>query len=261
MTSVVVVTGHSSGIGRAVVEAVPWGEAQVLGVSREAGEAHRLPSGATLEPVPADLSTSVGCAAVVEALGHALEAGSPDRVVLVHAAATLEPMRFAADADSEAYARGVRLDSLAPQLLGQAFLQRSAHLASRATRTLLFLTTGSSSVYPGWSVYKAGKAATDAWVTQVGAEEERRPHGAVVLAVAPGVVDTAMQERIRAADPDDFPDREKFEGLHERGELRDPAEVARELWRLVEDPPPSGTVLDLRDRRETTTADTTRSDG
>lgn len=248
MGALVVVTGHSRGIGRAVVEATPWPDARVLGVSRSSGDPERLPGGAHLQPVSADLSSASGCAAVADLVSGELDRSTPDRVVFLHAAATLEPMEPAAEADPEAYARGVQLDSVAPQLLGQAFLRRTSGLPPTTGRTLLFLTTGSGSVYPGWSVYKAGKAAVDAWVRQVGAEEERREGGAVVLAVAPGVVDTAMQERIREADPDDFPARDKFVGLHERGELRDPAEVATELWELITDPPPTGTVLDLRER-------------
>lgn len=251
MTDLVVVTGHSRGIGRAVVETIPWPGARVIGVSRSAGGADDVPTiphHGTLIPVAADLSTPGGCTDVSEAVAAELEAHPPSRVVFVHAAATLEPMVFAVDAEPAAYERAVLLNSVAPQLLGRALLDTTARLAPDATRVLLFLSTGSSSVYPGWSTYKAGKAATDAWVRQVGAEEAHRGSGAVVLAVAPGVVDTAMQERIRAADPRDFPARDKFVELHEQDHLRDPEEVARELWRLVDDPPATGTVLDLRDR-------------
>lgn len=250
MTDLLVVTGHSRGIGDAIVRTVPWPGVRVLGVSRGADGADRptVPHGGSLVPVPADLSTAEGRDAVGEALAAELSGMSPRRVAFVHAAATLEPMVFAVDADPAAYEQAVLLNSVAPQLLGRMFLAVTARYVPAAARTMLFLSTGSSSVYPGWSTYKAGKAATDAWVRQVGAEEAHRGTGAVVLSVAPGVVDTAMQERIREADPEDFPDRPKFVELHEQGALRDPLEVARELWRLIDDPPRTGAVVDLRDR-------------
>lgn len=248
MNDLVIVTGHSRGIGHAVVRTVPWPGARIIGVSRSPGAADDLPEGVTLVPVGADLSTVRGCADVAGAIAQEIRASPPDRVLLVHAAATIEPMVFAADADPEAYERAVLLNSAAPQLLGRAFLDTTRQLVPDAARMLLFISTGRGGTYPGWSTYKAGKAALDAWVQQVGAEESHRPDGAVVLAVAPGVVDTAMQRRIREADPDDFPARDRFIELHERGELRDPTEVARELWRLLADPPRTGTVLDLRDR-------------
>jgi benzil reductase ((S)-benzoin forming) len=56
-----------------------------------------------------------------------------------------------------------------------------------------------------------------------------------------------MQEDIRASAPEDFPEVERFVALHEEGELRDPADVARELWDLVvSDRFENGAVMDLR---------------
>ena len=62
-------------------------------------------------------------------------------------------------------------------------------------------------VFEGWSAYCAGKAAMDQWVRTAGAEQARRGSRCRLLAVAPGIVETAMQEEIRAASSDDFPER------------------------------------------------------
>jgi hypothetical protein len=56
-----------------------------------------------------------------------------------------------------------------------------------------------------------------------------------------------MQDEIRATPAERFPEVERFAALYREGALRDPREVARELWALLERDLPNGAVLDLRD--------------
>jgi hypothetical protein len=126
----------------------------------------------------------------------------------------------------------VLLNAAAPQVLGDAFLRAAGGTA--APCTLLFITSGAAtSVYEGWSAYGAGKAAVDQWVRTAGAEQKRRGGRCRVLAVAPGVIATAMQEQIRAMTEEHFPVVERFRELHRAGALRDAADAARDLWALV----------------------------
>jgi benzil reductase ((S)-benzoin forming) len=67
------------------------------------------------------------------------------------------------------------------------------------------------------------------------------------LAVAPGIVETAMQREVRRSAPEQFPDVERFRLLHREDALRTPAEAARDLWELIERGAENGAVLDLRD--------------
>jgi benzil reductase ((S)-benzoin forming) len=234
----VFVTGGSSGIGRAMIEALPWPGGRVVNLSRRAvpGAVH----------VPADLATPAGWDRAATCFAQELAGFAGELAVLVQAAGTLAPIRFAGEGDADAYRANVLLNSAAPQILGDAFL-RALH-GSRARGWLLCIGSGAArSVYEGWSGYCAGKAATDHWVRTVGAEQARRGDRCRILSVAPGVVATAMQEQIRAAAADDFPEVARFQALHRDGVLRDPAEVARELWALRERALPNGAVIDLRD--------------
>ncbi|HWH33295.1 MAG TPA: SDR family NAD(P)-dependent oxidoreductase [Egibacteraceae bacterium] len=243
MTSTLIwITGASSGIGAALAETVPFDDARVFDISRSGGTPGT-------EHVPADLSDPSAWAAVEAHLASQIGAFGGERVVLVHNAGTLEPMGFAGEVDSEAYRRNVVLNSGAPQALGHAFLKAAA--AFRGEAHLLMLSSGAAtSPYPGWSSYCAGKAALDMWCRTAGEEQrlraERGQPSARVVSVAPGVVATPMQERIRAMSPQDFPGVAKFVGLHERGELKDPADAARGIWGLLERELPSGSVVDLR---------------
>lgn len=234
----VFVSGGSSGIGRAMIETLPWSAARVLNLSRRTapGSVH----------VPVDLATPGGWDQAAACFTCELSGFPGELSVFVHAAGTLTPIRFAGEGDPDAYRRNVLLNSAAPQLLGDAFLRALA--GSHARGWLLFIGSGASSgVYEGWSGYCAGKAATDHWARTVGAEQTTRGERCRILCVAPGVVATPMQEEIRATPGTDFPQLERFEALHREGQLREPADVARELWALRERALPNGAVLDLRD--------------
>ena len=240
-TSLIWVTGASRGLGRALASSVPWPNSFVVGVSRTEPE-----EAAIDEFVQADLSTQAGWDALARSLKHTI-ASTPDieRAVLIHAAATLHPMGFAGETDPVAYQAAVLLNTVAPQVIGRSFLGATSGL--NCERYLLMLTTGSSGGhYEGWSSYKAGKAAVDAWVE---AESELRANDPKVrvLAVAPGIVNTDMQDAIRAADLRDFPRREEFITLQQEDRLADPADVARQIWDVLASGSPVGPVIDLRD--------------
>ena len=63
--------------------------------------------------------------------------------------------------------------------------------------------------------------------------------------MAPGIVETAMQEEIRATSSDDFPSVGKFVEVHERGQPRMPEQAAQEIWSLLDRDLDNGAVVDL----------------
>ena len=153
-------------------------------------------------------------------------------------------MGYSGEVDGEAYTRQVLLNAAAPQVLGDAFVR-----AARQTEAPCFLlNVGSgagSKPYRGWSAYCGGKAAGDHWVRTVGLEQSERGHCHLV-SVAPGIIETAMQEQIRSTSENAFPDVERFRTLHEEDELRSPEEAARDLWEILERGLENGAVIDLR---------------
>jgi len=238
---VVWISGASGGIGQALIRTVPWSGARVIGISR------RPPAGA--EHLEADLAAPSEWGTVGSSFSRELAGFEGERAVFIHAAGTLEPIGFAGEVDTGAYAANVVLNSAAGQVLGHLFLAAAAAptRVAAATRHLVMLTSGAArSVYPGWSSYGAAKAALDQWVRNVGAEQSIRG-GVQVLAVAPGTVDTEMQAELRATSAEDFPGRQKFLDLHAAGKLADADAVARDLWRLLDAGLENGSVVDLRD--------------
>jgi benzil reductase ((S)-benzoin forming) len=241
---VVWVSGGSSGIGRALIDTVPFGDARIIAISRSAHpEVHH---------VAADLSEPRGWEATARSFRDELEAldgaedGEVARAVFIHAAATLTPIGFAGEVDPSRYGRQVLLNAASPMILGDAFIR--ATRAHGVEADVVVLTSGAAtSIYEGWSAYGPAKAAVDHWVRTVGAERQRRGDRCRVLAVAPGVVATPMQAEIRDTAEADFPAVERFRGLHAEDELRDPEDAARRIWALLDEDHDNGAVLDVRD--------------
>jgi len=232
------VSGGSSGIGAALIRTLPFSPARVFDVSRRGA-----PGCAGLRE---DLSDPAAWPRVAELFRREMDGFAGERVVFAHAAGTLQPIGLAGEEDAAAYTRAVLLNAASPQVLGDAFLRGAR--GTRAPCHLLMIGSGAArNVYPGWTSYGAGKAALDQWVRTAGAEQELRGGRCRLLSVSPGLVATPMQEEIRATPESRFPGVGRFVEVFEKGELRDPARVAREIWALLERGLANGAVVDLRD--------------
>ena len=236
--NLIFITGGSSGIGAAMARAVPYSGARVIDISRRGS--------AGLEHFEADLADPDQWSRVAKFFSWETKGFDGERVVLIHSAGTLQPIGFAGEVPADEYARQVLLNSASPQVLGDAFL-RAVREISAACYLVMISSAAARNIYEGWSAYGPGKAAVDQWVRTAGAEQQRRGGRCRLLSVAPGIVATDMQAEIRATPSVAFPDVGRFVDLHETGQLRDPDEVAREIWALLGQDLDNGAVLDLRD--------------
>lgn len=238
--SMIWITGASSGLGAALAAAVVADDAHVVSISRS-------PGGDGTEHLPADLADPAAWSAVESHLLARLATFNGATATFVHNAGTLDPIGFAGEVDSTAYRRNVLLNSACGQVLGNAFLRALAESGFDGAARLVMVSSGAaSSPYPGWSAYSAGKAALDHWVRAVGEEQRTRGSRVTVLSVAPGVVATDMQAAIRSTDAAHFPAVARFHELHDRGQLREPADAAADVWSVINRDLPSGTVTDVR---------------
>lgn len=240
VTTQIWITGGSSGLGAALAAGAPYDDAHVVSISRSPGPDHT-------EHLPADLSDPVSWGAVEAHLLARLSDFHGDQVVFVHNAGTLDPIGFAGEVDSAAYRANVLLNSACGQVLGHAFIKAVTESEFAGRATLAMISSGAASTpYPGWSSYAAAKAALDHWVRTVGEEQQLRDSRVRVVAVAPGVVATAMQAQIRATDEADFPNVARFHELHDDGALSTPEEAARKVWAVLARDLQTGTVTDIR---------------
>ena len=197
MTNELVIgSGASSGLGAALVDRYTR-DAEYIDISRRGGH----PAATHLA---ADLATEHGWNAAANLFVQSVAGFDGGRITFIHNARTLTPIGFAGEVDASAYRRNVLLNSAAPQVLGDAFL-RPAQDTSASCDLVMIGSGAATSAYPGWTSYRAAKAAMAQWVRSAGLEQDARPHANRVVWIAPGVVATPMQTEIRSTPDADFP--------------------------------------------------------
>ena len=235
-----IVTGHSRGLGAALVDSLLGQGLPVLALARHA----RGGAAARLREVALDLAD--GAALRGWLAGGELDAfvAGHARVLLVNNAGTLAPIGPLSRQDPAQIGAAIALNVAAPLQLAAALAARV--LPRGAELRVLHVSSGAArNAYAGWSVYCASKAALDQHARAAALDAVP---GLRIASVAPGVIDTAMQAQIRASDAADFPQRERFEALHERGQLLAPADAAGRLLRFLNDDAfGAQAVVDVRD--------------
>ena len=214
----VAVTGGTSGLGRALVEAFAARGDAVAFVARDAARVRAVAAAVPgSHGIVGDVANKDDAHAIALQVGGAL--GGLD--VLVHNASTLGPVPLAllADTECEDFEHALATNVLGPFRLSKALLGLLAASAresrDRGERAVVVHVTSDAAVtpYAGWGAYGASKAA----LAHLGRiwHEELAPHGVAVIDVDPGDMDTPMHA---AAVPDADP-----------ATLKRPRDAAREL--------------------------------
>ncbi len=236
------VTGASRGIGAALAAALDARGASLFLVAR--GEIDNHYADAVVHRT--DLSDPANVAPLLAAFADFVAARDAASLTLVNNAGTLTPVAPAGRCEADAVTTAVQLNLLAPMLLTGGFI--AAFAGDHRPRRVVNISSGAaSSAYAGWNTYCATKAGLDHFTRCVGLEQEQAASPVMVIALAPGVVDTDMQAQIRASREEDFPMLGKFVEFKSSGKLPGADEVARGVVQFLEEwPLEHGGVYDLR---------------
>ena len=218
---VAVVTGASRGLGAGLAARFA-AHGMALGLCARHEPA--VPPGAPAVTQGVDVADAEAVEAFADRVADAL--GPID--LWINNAGVLEPMGPQRDHRPEDVDLALRVNIGGGAKGTRAFTRRARHWPA-GPRTLINVSSGASrSVYEGWSIYGATKAAVDHFTEIVNAEEP----GVGCWAVAPGVVDTDMQALIRTHDAGSFPAVERFRDLHRTDAWNSPGWIADHLLAL-----------------------------
>jgi len=216
-----VVTGASRGLGRAIADLLAASGATVLGLSRQAPTVG-------FEQWPCDLADPLPVAQRLAAWLDTFEKGRFASASLINNAALLADPKPLAEADVAALSNAVRIGLEAPLVLTAAFL--GATRSWVGARRVLHISSGlGRRAMASQGPYCAVKAGLDHLARAQALEEALQTNGAKVCSLAPGIIDTDMQEQLRGADAKAFPDRDAFVQMKSGGKLDSPAAAAAKV--------------------------------
>ena len=241
----IVITGHSRGVGAALALHFLEKGFSVLGLSRKPNEilAEKYP--ALLREVSIDLSDVTALITWLKSDGLATFLAPATAAYLVNNAGCLQPVGPLGTQDHAAIAKSIAVNITAPFLLSDALIAASS---PGIQRRILHISSGVGR-HPcaGWSVYSATKAALDHHARSAALDAV---NNLKIASIAPGVIDTDMQEEIRNSDPKKFPLLDQFHALKQNGQLDSPADCAHKLALfLLSDSFENGDIADVRDRK------------
>jgi NAD(P)-dependent dehydrogenase (short-subunit alcohol dehydrogenase family) len=229
---VAVVTGGGRGIGRATAILLARAGAAVVVAARtaqpieETAKMIRQDGGQALA-VSADVSD---WSAVQRLAKETKRAFGPAGIVVVNAG-IISPVGDTWEVDPEDWARNLDVNLTGAFRTVRAFLPA---MVERRSGILIFVSSGAAThPVPGWSAYCAAKAGLDHFVRNLAGEIDQQSLPIRVHTLYPGIVDTAMQERIRSMTEDRFSQAARFRAYYTDGWLRPPEEPGTLIWWLA----------------------------
>jgi benzil reductase ((S)-benzoin forming) len=220
----IIITGTSRGIGKALAEFYLGQGKRVLGIARNCSLSHP-----NYIHIKLDLNDE-------QAISSASfpELNQETEIIFIHNAGTIGTIRRVSDQEELDLQRVFQINLFSGAALAHQFMQM---VPKHKQLSLVFISSGAGKrPIPSWAAYCASKAAVDLWLRTIYLEEIEKGRSISCYAIAPGVVDTEMQVSIRSTPENDFSSHERFMALQVNKELRTAEEVAEKIAGLIEQP-------------------------
>ncbi|GGH02047.1 benzil reductase [Polaribacter pacificus] len=238
--NVLIITGGSNGIGKAIAEKYALENHTVFSISRSKAK------DVTFEQIIADLSNTSETIRAINNVFSSIETKTISSITLLNNAGGLGNINTLGNLDSEKIQQTIHLNTTTPLVLANEFIRLTKKLICK--KQIISISSGAAiNPYSGWSVYCASKAALDMITRVIATEQSQIENGMKSMAIYPGVVDTNMQVAIRKTPESKFKAVQRFKDLKSNNELYSPEFVADKIYQIdtlyqLE----SGAIIDLR---------------
>ena len=220
------ITGHSQGLGKAIFEHyLAHSEIDLIGISRKKIGY----SNSRVKEISLNLSDLPALKTTLQSL---FNFSGYEEISLINNAAWIGEIRSIEAQNPDSLEKAFKVNFLAPALIMNSFLK--AFKGAEIEKVICNISSGLAyRPESGLSSYCASKAGL-AMFTEVAALENHP--GTRFFSLAPGIVDTPMQEDLRNTTEEEFPKSEMFKNFKEEGMLSAPGEVAIKVKFLLDHP-------------------------
>lgn len=220
------ISGTSRGIGKAITQELLKGQHNfVYGLSRHNTFENQNYQHITLDFSQPDQSRTFS-------FGDHPDA---EKIVLINNAGILGHVTPVGGLYTDKIIRSYHINLVSPAILINKFMDR--YKDHSAERMIINISSGAAShTVPSWSTYCSTKAGLEMFARVIMDEQQDVDRPVKVFSIAPGVVDTEMQDEIREVEPENFRDLDRFVQLKKEGLLTSPEEVAEKIADIINHP-------------------------
>ena len=236
---IIIVTGASKGIGFELSKQLQEKGKKVIGIART------KPEGVD-SFVSADLAETNRLEEIITSIiDENIKVASS--FTLINNAGMVDPIGLIGDVQAGIMAKAIAVNLTAPMIISNAFISRLQNFKNM--KRIVNISSGAGrNPYEGWGTYCTTKAGLDHFSRVVALEQASTAHPVEIVSIAPGIIDTGMQETIRSSEEDAFPLLDQFINYKEKGLLSSAAETAGKLIAFMEneDFNAVGPIADIR---------------
>ncbi len=219
-----VITGGSRGLGRSLVSRLLEQGHGVIAAARGAAPT----ASDRLDWTSVDLADPEAATRWIEDALQRQQAQAEKQagpVCLILNAAMIDPLAPVRELQADAVDRHLRLNLTVPMLLAARFLRSTESWG--VERRILAVSSGAGRRgIPHWGAYCAAKAGLDGFIRALSAEYDQPGASVRAVSLAPGVVDTGMQQTVRETPA---PAQSLFVALQANGALVPADETASQM--------------------------------
>jgi benzil reductase ((S)-benzoin forming) len=153
-------------------------------------------------------------------------------IVLINNSGMIGEIKRVGNLKDETIIDTYNVNLISPSVLINKFVLK--YRTNPAEKIIINVSSGAGK-YPidAWSAYCASKAGLDLFTKVINLEQSITGEGFRVLSVAPGVVDTQMQDMLRNSDSNEFSRLNDFVQYMENGQLADPKYIASKYEEIL----------------------------